>query len=128
MPVNITEEFVRRLMAQIDFLTKQNSTLTATIAELNQTIKELKEQLNKNSKNSSKPPSSDGLKKPAVKKDLSLRKSSGKKQDAQEGHKGVYLSVISNPDHTRDHMHSDCNGCDTCHLLCTSSPRIKRCD
>ena len=37
-------------MAQIDFLTKQNSTLTATIAELNQTIKELKEQLNKNSK------------------------------------------------------------------------------
>lgn len=53
MPVNITEEFVRQLMAQIDFLTKQNSTLTATIAELNQTIKELKEQLNKNSKNSS---------------------------------------------------------------------------
>lgn len=78
MSVNITEEFVRQLMAQIDFLTKQNSTLTATvdnmnliIAELNQTIKELKEQLNKNSKNSSKPPSSDGLKKPAVKKDRS---------------------------------------------------------
>ena len=43
MPVNITEEFVHQLMAQIDFLTKQNSTLTATIAELNQTIKELKE-------------------------------------------------------------------------------------
>ena len=63
MPVNITEEFVHQLMAQIDFLTKQNSTLTATIAELNQTIKELKEQLNKNSKNSSKPPLSDGLKK-----------------------------------------------------------------
>ena len=41
MPVNITEEFVHQLMAQIDFLTKQNSTLTATIAELNQTIKEL---------------------------------------------------------------------------------------
>ena len=70
MPVNITEDFVRQLMAQVDFLTKQNSTLTATVAsmnqtinELNQTIKELKEQLNKNSKNSSKPPSSDGLKK-----------------------------------------------------------------
>ncbi|MCI7789621.1 MAG: DUF3450 domain-containing protein [Lachnospiraceae bacterium] len=59
MPVNITEEFVRQLMAQVDFLTKQNSSLTATvdsmnqtIAELNQTIRELKEQLNKNSKNS----------------------------------------------------------------------------
>ena len=118
MPVNITEEFVRQLMAQIDFLTKQNSALTATvdsmnqtITELNQTIKELKEQLNKNSKNSSKPPSSDGLKKPAVKKNRSFRESSGKKQGAQEGHDGVHLSVISNPDHTREHMHSDCTGC-----------------
>ena len=93
------------------FLTKQNSTLTATIAELNQTIKELKEQLNKNSKHSSKPPSSDGLKKPAVKKNRSLRESSGKKQGAQQGHNGVDLSVISNPDHTMEHMHFDCNGC-----------------
>ena len=57
MPVNITEEFVRQLMTQVDFLTKQNNTLAATvdsmnqtIAELNQTIRELKEQLNKNSK------------------------------------------------------------------------------
>ena len=30
MPVNITEEFVRQLMAQVDFLTKKNRTLTAT--------------------------------------------------------------------------------------------------
>ena len=55
MPVNITEEFVCQLMTQVDFLTKQNNTLAATvgsmnqtIAELNQTIRELKEQLNKN--------------------------------------------------------------------------------
>lgn len=117
MPVNITEEFVRQLMAQIDFLTKQNNTLTATIdsmnqtiTELNQTIRELRELLNKNSKNSSKPPSSDGLKKPAVKKNTSLRESSGKKHGAQEGHNGVHLSVISDADHIEDHMHSDC-GC-----------------
>lgn len=118
MPVNITEVFVRQLMAQIDFLTKQNSTLTATVDSmnqtingLNQTIKELKEQLNKNSKNSSKPPSSDGLKKPVAKKNRSLRESSGKKQGAQEGHEGVHLTVISNPDHIRQHMHSACTGC-----------------
>ena len=118
MPVNITEEFVRQLMAQIEYLTAQNNALTATvdsmnqtIIELNQTISELKEQLNKNSKNSSKPPSSDGLKKPAVKKDRSLRESSGKKQGAQEGHDGAHLSVTISPNHTQNHMHSDCEGC-----------------
>ena len=103
MPVNITEEFVCQLMAQVDFLTKQNNTLTATVVSM--------EQLNKNSKNSSKPPSSDGLKKPTVKKDRSLRESSGEKQGAQKGHDGVRLAVISKPDHVKAHMHSDCTGC-----------------
>ena len=118
MPVNITEEFVRFLMEQNSSLSDQVAELTATvdsmnqtITELNQTIKELKEQLNKNSKNRSKPPSSDGLKKPAVNKNKSLRESSGKMQDAQEGHDGVHLSVISDPDHIENHMHSDCTGC-----------------
>lgn len=111
MPVNITEEFVRHLMEQNAALTNQVDELTATVKDLNQTIRELKEQLNKNSKNSSKPPSSDGLKKPAVKKNRSLRESSGKKPGAQDGHDGVHLSVIAAPDHVRDHMHSDCTGC-----------------
>ena len=60
------DELIRRLL-----LLQQNEALSATIADqsqliaqLNQTIQELKEQLNKNSKNSSKPPSSDGFKKP----------------------------------------------------------------
>ena len=39
-------------------LTAQNSELMAKITELQQTLKELRE--NKNSQNSSKPPSSDG--------------------------------------------------------------------
>ena len=111
MPVNITEEFVRFLMKQNEEQSARIAELSAEIASLNQTIKELKEQLNKNSKNSSKPPSSDGLKKPAVNKNKSLRESSGKKQGAQEGHDGVHLSVISDPDHIENHMHSDCTGC-----------------
>ena len=46
-----------------------------------------------------------------AKKNRSLRESSGKKQGAKEGHEGVHRSVISNPDHIREHMHSDCTGC-----------------
>ena len=111
MPVNITEDFVRYLLEQNASLSNQATELTATVRELNQTIRELKEQLGKNSKNSSKPPSSDGLKKPAVKKDRSLRESSGKKQGAQEGHNGTHLSVTISPNHTQNHMHSDCEGC-----------------
>ena len=67
----------------IEALMKENSelkellfSLNNSIDQLNQTIAELNEKLNKNSKNSSKPPSSDGLKKPVTKR---LRQKSGKK-------------------------------------------------
>ena len=98
MPVNITMEFVQQLLEQNAALTRQVAEMADTIRELNQTIRELKEQLGKNSNNSSKPPSSDGLKKPPVKKDRSLRQQSGRKQGAQDGHDGVHLSVIAEPD------------------------------
>lgn len=111
MPINITEEFVRNLMEQNAALITQVANLIATVDSLQQTIKELQEQINKNSKNSSKPPSSDGLKKPPVNKDKSLRGKSGKKQGAQEGHNGVYLSVLAAPNEVKQHMHSDCMNC-----------------
>lgn len=108
MPVNVTLEMVQQLLEQNASLLKQNEILTATIAELNQTIHELREQLNKNSQNSSKPPSSDGFKKPAPK---SLRKASGKKVGGQSGHQGTHLAVITAPDEIVKHMPSSCEGC-----------------
>ena len=73
-------------------LTEQVEQLTNLVNELLQKldaayarIAELEERLNKNSQNSSKPPSSDGYKKPSPK---SLRKPSGRKQGGQPGHKG----------------------------------------
>lgn len=62
MPVKVTLEIIQQLLEQNASLLKQNEMPTATIAKLNQTIQELEEQLNKNSKNSSKPPSSDAIK------------------------------------------------------------------
>lgn len=38
MSVNITEEFVRQLLAQIDFLTAQNNVLAATVDSMNQKL------------------------------------------------------------------------------------------
>ena len=113
----ITEDYVKYLMEQNASMTEQISQLTSTVKELNQTIKKLQEQLKMNSKNSSKPPSSDGLKKPPVNKNQSLRQTTGKKQGGQAGHKGTNLSVIANPNQVEKHMALECESCpyhDTC--------------
>ena len=70
------DEIIQQLLQQVNTLTDIVNAQTQLTARLNQTIQELKEQLNKNSQNSSKTPSSDGYKKPAPK---SLRKPSAKR-------------------------------------------------
>ena len=57
--------------------------LQKTIDGLNQTVQELTEKLGMNSRNSSKPPSTDGFDKPTPK---SLRTPSGKKAGGQSEH------------------------------------------
>jgi len=74
-------------------------------------IKELEERLAKNSRNSSKPPSSDGLNKGAP-KSRSLRKKSNKKSGGQKGHQGNTLKQSGSPDKTIKHKLSDCLHCD----------------
>ena len=66
--------------------------LTAEVTALRSRVEELEEQLNKNSRNSSKPPSTDGFDKPAPK---SQRKKSGKKAGGQNGHKGHHMALDS---------------------------------
>jgi len=105
----------------IEALKKENSelkqllfSLNNSIDQLNQTIAELNEKLNKNSKNSSKPPSSDGLKKPVTK---SLRQKSGKKPSGQQGHDGNHLAIITDPDEVKKHFPK----------ACINSPNISKC-
>jgi transposase len=76
--------------------------------ELNRTIKELRGQLGLNSRNISKPPSSDGLEKPTPK---SLRTSSGKKPGGQVGHRGSHLSISVEPDEVVRHAPVACCDC-----------------
>ena len=52
------------ILVQNEKIAKQNERLTNTILDLQETIKDLRRQLNMDSHNSSKPPSSDGYKKP----------------------------------------------------------------
>jgi transposase len=81
------------------------------IANLTERISELERRLGLNSGNSSKPPSSDGLrKKPAPK---SLRPKGEKKSGGQEGHQGHTLKQVDSPDHIIFHAVESCSSCST---------------
>src|ERR1700693_3186336 len=83
--------------------------LIALVAALQARITELERQLGLNSSNSGKPPSSDGLKKPA--RGTSLRERSGNKPGGQKGHKGETLRQVTDPDDVVDHYPSACATC-----------------
>ena len=79
------------------------------LTALEQRVVELEARLNKDSHNSSKPPSSDGLsKKPTP---HSLRKITGRKQGRQKGHPGTTLSFSTSPDHSIPHIPPCCAEC-----------------
>lgn len=93
---------------QIEELTKTVASLTSTVAELQEIIRELRRQLNQDSHNSSKPPSSDGFKKPRTR---SLREKSDKKPGGQKGHPGVHMEIPHDPDEVKQHLPVKCQSC-----------------
>lgn len=78
------------------------------VQDLSLRVAELEKQLNKNSQNSDKPPSSDGYKKPAPK---NLRHKSGKKSGGQAGHEGKTLAMAAKADREITHWPNKCGCC-----------------
>lgn len=81
------------------------------LKKLQMKIVELEKRLNKNSRNSSKPPSSDGLSKPP--RTISLREKGPHKNGGQPGHKGETLKQIAVPDDVVKHSIIKCPDCGT---------------
>jgi len=87
---------------------KQREVITA----LEQRIDALERQVALSSTTSSRPPSSDGLKKPpAQKRTQSLRGKSDRKTGGQPGHKGKTLRQTATPDHIINHYPEICGAC-----------------
>ena len=111
MPEDLSRE---ELIALVKAMAVTNTALQATVEVLTTTINDLRSdnaalraQLGSNSKNSSKPPSSDGLGKRAPR---SLRRKGGK-PGGQDGHPGQTLRQVATPDLIVRHEPVCCAGC-----------------
>src|SRR6266478_7243317 len=102
---------------ELQALREENRTLKALVAELlplkeqlaqaNARIKDLEVTLAKDSRTSSKPPSSDGL----ARLPRSSRRPSGKRPGGQAGHPGHTLSMVEQPDEVVCHRPPVCRLC-----------------
>ncbi|OJX39878.1 MAG: hypothetical protein BGO78_13975 [Chloroflexi bacterium 44-23] len=105
----LSEEEIRWIYRQgEDAVVELIQSTNKTIILLAERVRILEDRLAKNSKNSSKPPSSDGLSKPSPK---SLRKRHQKKSGGQAGHPGNTLKAVENPDIIKLHQVNECHHC-----------------
>lgn len=97
-----------RLHALEQQIEQQMRELSVRLEASEKRVKQLEEQLARNSRNSSQPPSSDGFDKPSPK---SLREKSTRPSGGQPGHPGQTLALAEKPDHTERHRVERCAGC-----------------
>jgi len=106
---------LRELLAERDELITELRVQVAESGELREQVEQLRREMadlaarvKQNSKNSSRPPSSDGLGKPAPK---SLRESTGRKPGRPKGQPGVTMELTGHPDHVVRHEPGCCGSC-----------------
>jgi len=105
----LSEDEIRQIYRQgedavVELVMSMNKQLILLAAR----VQALEDQLAKNSGNSNKPPSSDGLNKPSPK---SLRKRHGRKSGGQPGHAGYTLSIAKEPTRIERHLVNSCHHC-----------------
>ena len=101
------QEQIGLLQKQNSILQEKNILLVKKVALLEEKVSELEERLSKNSTNSNKPPSSDGLsKKPKLKPAFPRKK--GKKSGGQIGHEGKTLEFSLAPEHINQLLPNNC--------------------
>jgi transposase len=94
--------------ALIIALFKQVQSFAAQVHSLSARVQELEARLAKNSRNSSKPPSSDGYNKPKPK---SRREKSTRPSGGQPGHRGHTLEQVAHPGEVIAHAVNSCAQC-----------------
>lgn len=92
---------------RIAALESQLRELKERLGKVEGRAQEVEARLNQNSRNSSKPPSTDMVR-PAPK---SLRRPSGRRPGGQHGHAGATLNPVAKPDHVVRHGVEACGGC-----------------
>ena len=104
--ISSLEKLVTTSLSRVTQLESENDHLRGENNILRQEVLGLRTQLNKNSKNSHKPPSSDGYcKKPA------LTKPSGKLLGGQLGYQGKTLEMVAIADNIVKHHAKVCHSC-----------------
>jgi transposase len=93
----------------IEQLRQANAKLTAANAALGARVAELERRLGKDSSNSSRPPSSDGLGKPPARR--RERRRDGRAPGKQPGAPGAHLAQVADPDEVVVHRPVVCEGC-----------------
>jgi transposase len=96
------------LAALVVSLRSELAQARAELERARERITELEARLKQTSRNSSQPPSSEGLAKPAPR---SLRKKTGRRPGGQDGHKGQTLAQVARPDREVRHEPGCCGRC-----------------